>query len=472
LSRLRVQLHLSRDRCRWPVLAFGALLAGCTTLPGTEHRVAAEKPAPDMGYADEIDGTLLAAITRPVPGFTPPPVAPKIEIPQDIWSRLRAGYGIGDVDHPRVEEELKRLLRHPPALQSLLERSRPFLGYVLARVEARGLPSEIALLPAVESAYKPFAYSPDGAAGLWQFMPATGKHFGLRIDWWQDGRRDPAASTRAALDYIEHLRARFDGDTLLALAAYNAGGTKVARAVKKNERRGRPGDYWSLDLPRETDQYVPRLLALARIIEQPELFGIELPDIENASLLAQIETGGQVDLQIVAELAGIPLEDLITLNAGFNRTATHPDGPHRLLVPCNVAEELAKALADLPPEKRLRWQRHAVRAGDTLDGIARRYDVSVAAIRKANGISGSLIRTGDDLAIPLSEGTTARVLGAAYAGGERLRYRVRRGDSLYVIARRFQVSVADLRRWNGISGRLIKPGQQLTVYLRNPAATL
>jgi membrane-bound lytic murein transglycosylase D len=456
-SHLRTQLRRSL------VLA-AMLLAGCAGLTDRPAEAPhAAKPPSAYGHFSNDEDFLGSPRREPVRLAR---AQARPEPPQDLWARLRRGYRIDDIEHPRVEAELKRLLRHPPALQALLERARPFLRYVLDQVEERGLPSEVALLPAVESAYRPFAYSPDGAAGLWQFMPATARRFGLRSDWWQDQRRDPSASTRAALDYVELLIARFDGDVLRALAAYNAGGAKVARAVKYNQARGRPTDYWSLDLPRETDQYVPRLMALARIIAQPELFGVTLPELADRPVLAEIDTGGQIDLQVVAELAALPYEDLVTLNAGFNRSATPPDGPHRLLVPIEATTALGQALADLPPEQRLRWQRHAIRSGETLGGIARRYDVSVAAIQRANGLSGHLIRAGHDLAIPLSEATVVRFVGRRHAGSNQVSYRVRKGDSLYVIARRFQVSVADLRRWNGISGRLIKPGQQLTVYVR------
>jgi membrane-bound lytic murein transglycosylase D len=435
--------------------------------PGPET---AGRTAPQSAFRDDED-SFAVAYRRDAPREEKAP-RPSVEPPPDIWQQLRCGFRITSVEHPRVEAEIGRLLRHPAALQALLERATPFLGYILEQVEARGLPTEIALLPAVESGYRPFAYSPEGAAGLWQFMPATARHFGLEIGWWTDARRDPVDATRAALDYIELLARRFDGDMLLALAAYNAGGAKVAREVRKNRKAGAPENYWNLSLPRETDQYVPRLLALARIIEQPQLFGVSLPDLETGPLITTVDTGGQIDLGVAAQLADLPLEELVSLNAGLNRSATPPTGPHRLVIPNTAAAQLASALVKLPDAERMRWDNHTIRAGDTLGGIAHRYGVDVAAIREVNGLSGSLIRAGDTLRIPLSTAVAGRFVGHGNAANTRVSYRVRKGDSLYVIARRFEVSVGDLRRWNGISGRLIKPGQQLTVYVRGDASRL
>lgn len=385
---------------------------------------------------------------------------------RDLWQRLREGFRLGPVNHPRIDRERQRLLQHPPALHALIERSRPYLHHVLSSIEARDLPTELALLPGIESSYRPFAYSPDGATGLWQFMPATARRFGLKRNWWCDARRDTLSATTAALDYVAYLLYRFDDNYLHALAAYNAGAAKVSRAIRHNRRKGRSTEFWSLDLPGETDRYVPRLLALAQIVQQPEAFNVDLPSIDDKPYFEIIETDFQVDLQVAARLIEMPLEDFLDLNAGFNRAATQPDGPHRLLVPRHLAADLRRSLQDLPPEQRLRWRRHTIRPGDTLRELASRHQVTVNAIQRANHLTTHQIRATQELLIPLSE-SVAVTLARANTRGERVSYRVRKGDSLYVIAKRFQVTVTDLRRWNDIVGRLIKPGQKLTLFLRD-----
>lgn len=450
----------------WPAL-FAAVvvasLAGCTkTIPlrdaTTPDAAAPQAPVPPSKSAPAPESRTAVA--------QDPPAAPV-----DLWQRLRSGFALPAVEHPNIAREVARLQRAGPGFQVLLEQGRPYLRLVLEEVERRGMPSEIALLPAVESGFHPLAYSPNGAAGLWQFMPATARRFDLTQDWWYDGRRDPMASTRAALDYLEHLLARFDGNWLHALAAYNAGGGTVSRAIRKNRERGLATDFWSLDLPGETDDYVPRLLALARVIADPEGAGMALPELPDAPEIAIVDADGQIDLRVAARLAEVPLEDFLRLNAGYNRAATRPDGPHRLLVPVDAAARLRSALADLPEDQRLRWERHRIRSGDTLSGIAKRYAIDVAAIKRANRLTSDRIRAGRDLLIPLSEVQSLQVAQASTAPTQ-VSYRVRQGDSLYLIARRFDVSVAELQRWNGIPGRLINPGQRLTVYVNGAAETL
>jgi membrane-bound lytic murein transglycosylase D len=398
--------------------------------------------------------------------------APLKKEDEDLWTRLRPQYRLWDIDHPRIDKEIRRLQRSPAAFNALMSRAEPFLHHIVDRVERRGLPAEIALLPAVESGFRPYAYSPDGAAGLWQFMPATGRSLGLQQDWWYDGRRDVLAATDAALDYLERLNKRFDGDWLHTLAAYNAGGGKVSRALRKARKRNASTEFWDLDLPRETDHYVPRLLALAEIIADPGRYGLALPSLENRPYFEKMPVGSQIDLKIASDLAGIPLEDLLVLNPGFNRWSTRPQGPHHLLLPTTHAKAFQAALAKLPANERLRWRHHRIVKGDNLGRIARNYSVSVKAIQQANNLKDHRIRAGKTLVIPLSESITAalpaRKLGIPRS---RVRYQVRKGDSLYKIARKFNVKIADLRRWNSV-GRYIKPGQRLTVFVDPVSQTL
>jgi membrane-bound lytic murein transglycosylase D len=381
-----------------------------------------------------------------------------------IWQRLVAGFQLAAIEHPRIQHEIARLQRSPNAFRALMARSEPYLYHILGRIEDAGLPSELALLPAVESGFRAHVYSPDGAAGLWQFMPATGQMLGLRQDWWFDRRRAIEPSTDAAITYLSQLRQRFDGDWLHALAAYNAGSGTVNRAIRRARQREESTAFWSLDLPGETDRYVPRLLAIAAIVADPETYGLDLPEIANQPYFAPVDIGGQIDLNVAAGLAGIEVDELLAINPGHKRWASRPKGPHRLLLPIDKTAGFSDALARLPREQRLRWRRHRIVSGDSLNRIARQYGVDVQAIRESNGLEDSRIRAGRDLLIPLSESLSLGSAGSNQKARQRMRYRVRKGDSLYKIARRFEVSVADLRRWNRV-GRYIRPGERLTVFI-------
>jgi membrane-bound lytic murein transglycosylase D len=449
-----------RDRCdseqctraeqlrTWALIPLILLLAGCA---GTATR-------PDPGSAGDATSAAIAETPAP-PQATPPR-------PTSIWPALRDGFALPAQAHPRIDRELRRLTRSPHAVEQLLARGRPYLPLILAATEAAGLPAEIALLPAVESGFDPLAHSPNGAAGLWQFMPATGHMLGLERDWWYDGRRAVVPSTEAAIVYLKRLHKRFDGDWLHALAAYNAGAGTVGRAIRRAAAAGRPTDYWSLDLPGETDAYVPRLFALARVIEDPAAFGVRLPAIPPTDNLVVVQTGGQIDLKVAADLSGLTVDELLRLNPGHRRWATHPDGPHQLLLPASHVVPFEQGLAALPEAQRLRWRQHRIVPGDSLIRIARRYGVTVDAIKVANGLSDSRIRAGRDLRIPLSDAVDgdATRLASNNRARQRLRYRVRQGDSLYAIARRFNVSIGDLQRWNQV-GRYLQPGDRLTVYV-------
>ena len=401
----------------------------------------------------------------PTPATGTPIHQPVVE--QDdaiIWDRLRRGFQLEHIQHPRVDHEIRRLQRSPNAFRALMVRSEPYVYHILGEFEEAGIPTELALLPAVESGFRPHVYSPDGAAGLWQFMPATGQMLGLRQDWWFDQRRTVRFSTRAAIDYLQRLNRRFQGDWLQTLAAYNAGAGTVGKAIRRAERRKEATDFWSLDLPGETDRYVPRLLAIAAIVADPEAYGLNLPEIPNQPYFAVAATGGQIDLNVAAQAAGMPVERLLALNAGHKRWASRPDGPHELLLPVTQVEHFETSLASLPDDQRLRWQHYRIKPGDSLSRIARQHGVTIKAIRRVNGLKDSRIRAGRDLVIPLSDSTTFASTSSNALSRQRLRYRVRKGDSLYTIARRFQVSVTDLKRWNRV-GRYIRPGEKLTVFI-------
>jgi membrane-bound lytic murein transglycosylase D len=392
----------------------------------------------------------------------------------DVWERIRANLELDrHAELASVQAKLAWYRRHQDYLDRVAERARPYLYYIVEQLEARGMPEDLALLPIVESAYHPFAYSPSRASGIWQFIPSTGRRFGLKQNWWYDGRRDIVAATRAALDYLEELHKEFDGDWLLALAAYNSGERNVARAVRRNRNAGKPIDFWSIaaHLPRETRGYVPSLLAVAELLAGADKYGVRWQAIDNLPYFEIVELDGQIDLATAAGLAGIDIDDLYTLNPGFNQWATDPDGPHSLLVPVERAAAFRDGLAALPPDQRVAWRRHHIARGETLAAIAHRYGTSVDALKRTNGLRGHLIRAGDSLLVPgplkplqyytLSQ-HNRRYRGLSRDGSGTLTYTVQRGDTLWDISRQYGVSIRQMCAWNGISARsILRPGQKL-----------
>jgi membrane-bound lytic murein transglycosylase D len=465
--------------------------------------------------------------------------------PEDLLGRLRRGFELTYADNNRTAAELKWFVRHQDYLTRVFTRAQRYMPYIVAELERRDLPLELALLPIVESAYDPFAYSHGRAAGLWQMIPGTAKRFGVKQNWWYDGRRDIVDSTRAALDYLEYLVELNDGNWLNAIASYNSGEGNVLRAARNNRKAGKPIDFWYLRLPRETSMYVPKLLALVEIVADPAKHGVTLPEVPDAQqfVLTNIET--QLDLALAAELAGVDVDTIYNYNPGYNRWSTDPAGPHQLVMPIDIAADFTAALADVPARERVRWKRHKVKNGEAISQIADKYNTTVAALREANNLRGNMIRAGHYLMIPVATkplgaysqsadarlarkqnrkragnkvehvvrsgesfwtisrryGVTHRQLAAwnGMAPGDplsigkklvvwtngtvadagpatspmqatnttrKLRYTVRNGDSLYLIARRFRVGIDQIAHWNGIDrNKILRPGQKLTMYV-------
>jgi membrane-bound lytic murein transglycosylase D len=467
--------------------------------------------------------------------------APPAVFPSDLFDRIRNGFVLTDIDRAEIDREQSWYVRHPAYLDRTFKRGERYLYHIVNELEARQMPLELALLPVVESAFNPVAYSRARAAGLWQFIPATGRRYGLKQNWYYDGRRDVTAATTAALDYLQFLAAEFDGDWLLAVAAYNCGEMNVARAVKRNLAAGKPTDFFSLKLPKETRAYVPKLMAMRRIVADPTSQGLAFAPIANQPYFTKVDVGGQIDLQVAAELANLPKEEMLALNPAFNHWVTDPDGPHHLLVPLANESQLTAGIAALPVEKRVRIVYHRVRPGDTLGAIADRYGVSVTALKAGNKLRGTVIHPGQDLLITaaprrmdlrvasidsepvasktrstsgkhvvrrgdtlwsiartysvsmdslastnglqrastLSVGQILRIPGTATlastnAGAivaEPTTYVVRKGDTLSRIANKFRVSMSDLLGWNSLkSTSIIKPGQRLLMYRDNRRA--
>jgi membrane-bound lytic murein transglycosylase D len=468
--------------------ACGLALGGCASVDSSpKPRVAAANIAnPPVVAVNTDSGTPIPDIddTAPVIQWQDLTITTVPTHYDNLWDYLGKHFTLSAADGDgRVQGELNWFSSHGEYLQRVATRAQPYLFYIVQEINARKMPLDIALLPVVESAFDPFAYSNGRAAGLWQFIPGTGRRFDLKQDWWYDGRRDVAASTRAALDYLQYLHDQFNGDWLLALAAYNSGGGTVSRAIARNQQRGLPTDFWHLDLPAETRAYVPRLLAICQLVATQGHFGVDLPAIPNSAYLAQVDVGGQIDLATAARLAGMTTEQIYLLNPGFNRWATDPDGPYNLLVPMDKEAAFKQSLADMPPHDRVQWATHRVRSGDTLGEIAHHYHTTLAVIRQLNGIRGNTIYQNQTLLVPVARATLADVTLHAEARVARLHrsdsayvHHVRSGESLWTIARHYGVDVKELAAWNRISiHSLLHVGQKLVIrsgHARLTTATL
>lgn len=413
-------------------------------------------------------------------------IKPKEEAPpQDVWVRMRQGFVLQDgMDvNPRIEQQRLWFASNPSFLENAGERGSLYLHYIVERLEERDMPLELALLPAIESAYNPMAYSRAHAAGMWQFIPSTGRHFNLRQTNFYDGRRDITASTNAALDYLNRLHDMFNGDWLLALAAYNAGEGTVSRAIERNEKLGLPTDYWNLPLPQETRDYVPKLLALSQVVNTPEAYGINLNPIANEPYFEAVAINDRLDLSRVAAFADIDEDELIQLNPAFKKRMT-VDGPKQLLVPTAKAQLLSARMSNLKPEELVSLQpnkavfqaalaqakapaarSYKVKRGDNLGSIAKANRVSVKQLQSWNRLRGNNLKVGQVLALRGAGAPSAAANRVAEAKQRSTQYKVRKGDSYYLVAKRFNVEMKHLKRWNPRSGHALKPGQTLTVYL-------
>jgi len=391
----------------------------------------------------------------------------------DVFDRIRAGFKLSDIDSPRIDQQLAFFANNPQYLERVFGRASLYLHHIVQEIEARGMPLELALLPVVESAFEPYARSWVSANGLWQFMPGTGERFGLKQDWWYDGRRDVIASTRAALDYLQYMHDEFFNDWLLAIAAYNCGEFRVQREVKANRAAGKPVDFFSLKLPAETRAYVPKLMAMRRLVANPEDYGIAFSPIPNEPYFARVDTGGQLDLSLAAQLAGITIDEVYELNPGFHRWATDPAGPHFLLLPRDTADAFSRNLELLSPDERVRVSLHKVVSGESIATIAKKYKTQPIVIRDMNNLGSDHLVIGAEIRVPTAVVNlpakvmlaAARVDGRGNRSGRRPAVHVvRSGDSLWRIAKRHRMDVNTLARLNGMGANdMLRTGQKLVL---------
>ena len=390
----------------------------------------------------------------------------------DVWERIRYQLSINVPQNRPVVTERNYYAKHQRYLDRISKRAEPYLHFIVEEVEKREMPIEIALLPIVESAFDPFGYSHRTASGIWQFMPQTGERFDLKQNWWYDGRRDIVQSTRAALDYLSYLHKTLEGDWLNAIAAYNSGEGRLMRAIKKNRKKHLPTDFWSLDLPRETTAYVPKLLALADLLKRSDEFNVSWKPIINAQVVEVVDVGSQIDLALAAEMADMTLTELYRLNPGFNRWATDPNGPHSLLLPIDKAQQFSEKLANTDIKNRLRWQRYVVKSGDSLSVIAKKFTTSTSAIRSLNKLNSNTIRIGQELLVPLTDGAINSEhlpkqmrMAANKTSRTKLSHTVKSGDTLWDISREYDVTMDELAKWNKLKkSTVLRLNQKLTVY--------
>jgi membrane-bound lytic murein transglycosylase D len=382
-----------------------------------------------------------------------------------IWNDMAQSFQMPGLKESKYADLHRRRLTHnADFFGQFLAKADVYLPFVWQEVQARGMPAEIALLPYVESAYSPWAVSHMGAVGMWQIMPGTARVLNLKMGQTCDQRRDIVHSTRAALDYLEQMHAKF-GDWLLAIAAYNAGPGRIDRAIRANRRAGRPTDFWSLKLPRETRRYVPRLLVTRDLILDAQARNIALPDIDPAIGFRSLNLKAPMEVNLVRELSGLSLEEIRTYNPCIRTWITPAHEPYMITLPEEVIQEFSSKLVSVSVRDYVRTRPYRVKTGDTLSEIAARTGASVSELMMLNGMRNSRIVAGKTLRVPSTSENITRQLVSMELGneyGETIRYRVRSGDSLWKIARRFNTTVNTLRKLNATSN-LIRPGEWLTV---------
>lgn len=498
------------------ILILSVLITSCSSIVNT--RVIEPKPTPAITplTKNNTENTTAGVDPSVLMDEDMPVVASSSD--GDLWASLRGDFKMEHNDYnPAVQEEIQWYENHQKRLNQALTNSAPYLYYIYQQVQARHLPGEYVLLPIMESAYDPFATSYAGATGLWQLMPETANGFGLTHNYWYDGSRDVYASTQAALNYISYLGGFFNGDWDLATAAYNSGEGTVQRAIQINASRGQQTDFWHLPLPRQTEQYVPELLALAIIIDDPSRYGVTLPAIKNGPYFTAVSVDTEIDMSHIAQLSDTNVNDLVQLNSGYSHDVTDPHMLNRILLPLDkleiFKENLANYEADLlhHPEaaaaqteasdnntsEQASATQYTIRNGDTLAAIARRYHTTVLALVETNHIRHDAIRPGQTITIPgtasdsntqiaanneTAQASTAAVVNTSDErdsiatdttqsnaasdnnGNTTTSYTIQRGDNLWSIAKKFGVTTSQIRAANHLrSDRDLRVGVVISI---------
>ena len=446
-----------------PLLAL--LLHACATTPPPEIASEPPQPAPAVIVnAAKLPPVERREVSEPLRSVKK---VDRTATPSDVWQRIRDGFGMRNLDSALVRRKTAEFKANSASLQRMLDRARPYLFHIVEEIERRGLPTELALLPMVESAFNPMAYSRARASGLWQFIPGTGRRYELTQTWWYDGRRDVIDSTEAALEYLTALY-KMHRDWHLALASYNWGEGAVKRAVAKNRAAGRKTDYSSLRMPRETQHYVPKLQALKNIIADPQRYGITLDPIPNEPYFTMVMAMPDIDVELAAQLAEMPLEEFRALNPGFSRPLIRAKEASRIVLPWDKVAPFHHNLARRADRDLVSWRVYRPQSGDSLGRIAKRFGLSIADLKRVNGISSRSWSVPQALVVPVGTEVAEAKATASSGGTARPAPRahvVRNGDTLSGIAERYGVSLADLKRWNK-TGNVLRVGQK--IYLAAP----
>lgn len=414
------------------ILPLVLILSGCETTPEQPSSQPDIKANPNIVVKEQNENIEQIA-----------PLSPqKLD---DVWQRIRAQLTFANSSHPDVQQRIAWYLSHPNYMDEISRRAEPYLYYIVTEVEKRNLPIELALMPLIESDFDASAYSHKHASGLWQLTPAIAKYFKVQISSWYDGRQDVIDSTRAALDFMEYLHKRFDGDWYHAIAAYNLGEGRVLRAISNNKKQGKPTDFFNLKLPKQTSQYVPKLLAAAQLLKSQKM---AFPTISNSPTIAVLPVDDAVILDNQKQW-----QQLEFLNHGVIRFPAIIDAPH-IVVPVAEQTQFKDMLANLDSNDYSQWQHYTVKRGDSLSVIAKRYKVGISQLKAFNDLKSNTIRIGQKLVLPQLADT-------------QIEHQVKSGDSLWKIANHYKVSIAKLKQWNSLSSDHLKIGKQLTVFLSN-----
>ncbi len=396
-----------------------------------------------------------------------------------IWDKLNAGFCLDNVYSSRIEREKEWFMKNKQFLYRSIDRAKPFLYHVIKELENRNLPYELALLPIVESGYQPYAHSPSKAAGIWQFIPPTAKEYRLTKNWWYDGRRDILSSTKAATHFLSDMHRHFKKDWLLAIASYNTGAGKVGRSMSKAKYVIGKTSFWDLNLPRETEIYVPKLLALRDIMANPKSYGIKLPKLSNQPQTGFVKIYNPIDFYTLSVLSDVNIETLYFLNPGFSAWYIMPSMQDRILLPLNKIKkfnERYKKYRTIMFKEKI----HIVQKGDTLSGISKQYNVKVKALMVKNSLNSDLILVNQKLRLPIK--TTVTDKNTISIGNyEHLVmdktfhyfHTVKRYDNWYRIAKFYDVNLKSLLSWNNADKNTkLFVGNKVKIEMRSPILSI
>ncbi|PIW61496.1 LysM peptidoglycan-binding domain-containing protein [Shewanella sp. CG12_big_fil_rev_8_21_14_0_65_47_15] len=450
-----------------------AQLSGCATTSASPSTTDFSAPANEVSSDNEH--------SQQQQQHTPPAV---VEQYSDVWEKIQHANTIDVHDDAEVRKQRNFFDDKQKFMNQIGERAEPFLYYIVSQLEARNMPLELALLPIVESGYNPLAQA-NGPAGLWQMIPATGRNFGLSINSAYDGRKDALASTDAVLDYLQHLYDTLDNDWINAVAAYNTGELVIKAAIDKNKAKGKPTDFWSLGIPAKRVQTVPKWLAFIQIIRTPNHYNLTVPPIANRPFLDRVPAPNGVDIDQIANAAGLSKAEFKTYNPGFRQGVIPSKGKYQIALPLENIGQYQENHDKLYAQKRYDSQSYIVKSGDSLGAIAAKFDISVSALKQANNLTSDRIKVGQELMLltPMAENdkaqtdtskksstkvkasdTPSTAATTAEPAAKAKTYKVKSGDSLDKIARKNKVKLADLMKWNQLNGKsIIKPGQELKI---------